>query len=82
MATKGVLLRKALAPAEEGKILIWAWRIFSGSPTSTLEAMAVGLPTVAYRIPGMDEVVTHGESGLLAAVGQGSLKHQFNAIVQ
>jgi hypothetical protein len=46
MATKGVLLRKALAPAEEGKIFIWAWRIFSGSPTSTLEA--IDIAPVAY----------------------------------
>lgn len=40
-----------------------------GCPTALLEAMASGLPTVAYRIDGIPEVVTHNESGLLVELG-------------
>tara|TARA_B100000749_G_scaffold235639_1_gene193430 strand:- start:1171 stop:1473 length:303 start_codon:yes stop_codon:yes gene_type:complete len=34
-----------------------------------MEAMAVGVPVVAYDIPGVDRLVKHGETGLLAPHG-------------
>lgn len=36
-----------------------------GLPLSVLEAMAAGVPVVATAIPGIDEIVTHGRTGLL-----------------
>lgn len=36
-----------------------------GLPGALLEAMAAGLPIVASAIPGNEELVTHGENGLL-----------------
>jgi len=36
-----------------------------GMPAALLEAMASGLPTVTTRIPGTQEAVLHGETGLL-----------------
>ena len=40
-----------------------------GIPRCMMEAMAVGVPVVAYDIPGVDKLVTHGETGLLAPYG-------------
>lgn len=39
-----------------------------GMPNAVLEAMATGLPTVASRIAGNEELVIEGESGLLVPV--------------
>ena len=40
-----------------------------GVPRCMMEAMAVGVPVVAYDIPGVDRLVKHGETGLLAPHG-------------
>jgi glycosyltransferase involved in cell wall biosynthesis len=42
---------------------------FEGMPNVVLEAMWAGRPVVATRIPGTDEVVQDGETGLLVPVG-------------
>jgi glycosyltransferase involved in cell wall biosynthesis len=39
--------------------------LFEGLPLSVLEAMAAGKPVLASRVPGTDEVVLHGVTGLL-----------------
>lgn len=41
--------------------------VSEGLPISVLEAMASGLPVVATDIPGVDELVVHGETGLLVS---------------
>ena len=45
---------------------------YEGLSYVVLEAMAAGLPVVAPRIPGMDEVITNGRSGILVPVGDAS----------
>lgn len=40
-----------------------------GLSKSVMEAMAASLPVTAYRIPGMDTLVTHGETGWLLTPG-------------
>ena len=40
-----------------------------GIPRCLMEAMAVGVPVVAYDIPGVDQLITHGETGMLAPYG-------------
>ena len=40
-----------------------------GIPRSLMEAMAMAKPVVAFDIPGVDQLVTHGETGLLAPFG-------------
>jgi glycosyltransferase involved in cell wall biosynthesis len=44
--------------------------LFEGLPISLIEAMAAGLPAVAFDIGGTDEVIVHEETGLLAPPGQ------------
>ena len=39
--------------------------LYEGLPLAALEAMAAGKPVVATDIGGLDEIVRHGESGLL-----------------
>lgn len=40
-----------------------------GLPNTVLEAMASGLPVVATQVCGTDELVTHGETGILYPLG-------------
>ena len=40
-----------------------------GIPRCLMEAMAIGTPVVAYNIPGVNELVEEGETGLLAPLG-------------
>jgi glycosyltransferase involved in cell wall biosynthesis len=40
-----------------------------GIPRCLMEAMIVGTPVVAYDIPGVDQLIRDGETGLLAALG-------------
>ena len=43
--------------------------LWEGLPLVLLEAMAAGLPVVAYGIPGIKEVVADGATGLIVPVG-------------
>lgn len=38
---------------------------YEGMPYALLDAMAAGLPVVATRVPGVEEVIAHGVNGLL-----------------
>lgn len=40
-----------------------------GIPRCMMEAMAMGIPVVAYDIPGVDQLVEHEKTGLLASHG-------------
>lgn len=40
-----------------------------GIPRCLMEAMAVGVPVVAYDIPGVDLLIEHGKTGMLAPLG-------------
>ncbi len=40
-----------------------------GIPRCLMEAIAMGIPVAAYDIPGVDQLIRHGETGLLAPYG-------------
>ena len=40
-----------------------------GIPRCLMEACAMGIPVAAYDIPGIDQLITHEETGLLAPLG-------------
>ena len=44
-----------------------------GIPRAMMEAMALGIPVCAYQIPGIDKLIIHNETGLLAEFGKTEL---------
>jgi glycosyltransferase involved in cell wall biosynthesis len=55
-----------------------------GCPTCVLEAMATGLPSIGFaECPGTNELIRHGENGLLAASGDvvSSLRHELKKLM-
>ena len=56
-----------LWPAADVALLCSHWE---GFPFSLLEAMATGLPVVATRVGGVDELVHHGTTGLVVPPGE------------
>ena len=51
-----------------------------GLPVVLMEALACGIPTVATRLSGVPELISDGETGLLAEPGEpGSLVDALNA---
>ena len=40
-----------------------------GIPRCLMEAMAVGVPVAAYDIPGVNQLLDHNKSGMLATLG-------------
>jgi glycosyltransferase involved in cell wall biosynthesis len=46
---------------------------FEGTPLTVLEAMAMGVPVVASRVDGVEEVLEDGRDGILAAPGRRDL---------
>lgn len=43
-----------------------------GIPRSLMEAMSVGVPVVAYDIPGVDQLINHDDTGLMVQFGNQS----------
>jgi glycosyltransferase involved in cell wall biosynthesis len=41
-----------------------------GIPRCMMEAMALGVPVAAYDIPGVDKLIVHGKTGLMAPFGE------------
>ena len=42
---------------------------YEGNPKALLEAMACGLPVIAARVPGVDQVIRHGKTGYVCEPG-------------
>jgi glycosyltransferase involved in cell wall biosynthesis len=54
---------------------------YEGQPKALLEAMACGLPVVGADVPGIREVVRHGETGWLCASDAESLARALRALL-
>ena len=66
-------------PAVAGLDVLWHPSRAEGLGTSVIDAMALGVPPVAFAVGGIPEVIEHGISGLLATAGDASSFAQFAA---
>ena len=49
--------------------VVWSTSAYEGLSNVIMEAMAAGRPVVATDIPGTNELITHGETGMLFPIG-------------
>jgi glycosyltransferase involved in cell wall biosynthesis len=61
----GWLSRSELSDVYQSADLLVHPSLYEGMPNVVLEGMACGLPVVASKVAGHDEVVVHGETGFL-----------------
>ncbi|MCW5874829.1 MAG: glycosyltransferase family 4 protein [Anaerolineales bacterium] len=55
--------------------------LYEGHPKALLEAMACGLPALGTRVPGIQEIITDGENGLLSEIGAVSLREAIQRLL-
>jgi glycosyltransferase involved in cell wall biosynthesis len=55
--------------------------LYEWAPKSLLEAMAAGVPVVAADVPGIRDVVRHGETGWLTATDAGALRASLERVL-
>jgi glycosyltransferase involved in cell wall biosynthesis len=55
--------------------------LYEWAPKSLLEAMAAGVPVVAADVPGVRELVRHGETGWLTATDAGALRASLERVL-
>jgi len=65
----GFLPRNELVNYYENSDIFVFPSYYEGLPTSVLEAMAAGLPTVSTTAPGVRDLIDHGKTGLLGPPG-------------
>jgi glycosyltransferase involved in cell wall biosynthesis len=69
-------------PALLARVSVFALpSLYEWAPKSLLEAMAAGVPVVAADVPGIRDVVRHGESGWLTATDAGALRASLERVL-
>ncbi len=61
--------RNDAAELMSGFDVLWNGSLYEGQSNTILEAMSLGIPTVASDIPGNRDLVVHGETGYLFPLG-------------
>ena len=55
--------------------------LFEGHPKSLIEAMACGMPVIGTNVPGIREIIKHGETGWLCETDPNSLGEAINYVI-
>ncbi len=61
--------------------LLWCTSAYEGQSNSILEAMSAGVPVIASDIPGNQELVVHGKTGILVPEFEGDVTRRRTAFV-
>ena len=72
---EGTVLRRQPDYYQSADVFCFTASIAS-TPSTVIEAMAAGKPTVAFAIDGLDRVIAHGEEGLVVADGDATAMAQ------
>lgn len=54
---------------------------YEGNPKALVEAMACGVPVIGARVPGIREILIHGETGYLCGTSAGEIKGALEAVL-
>jgi glycosyltransferase involved in cell wall biosynthesis len=54
---------------------------YEGNPKALLEAMACGLAVIGTRVPGIQEIVSHGETGILCGTSVDDIKSALTEVL-
>ncbi|MEC7769027.1 MAG: glycosyltransferase family 4 protein [Acidobacteriota bacterium] len=55
---------------------------YEGNPKALIEAMACGLPVIATRVPGIQQVLVHEETGFLCGTSAADLRAALRAVLE
>jgi glycosyltransferase involved in cell wall biosynthesis len=54
---------------------------YEGNPKALLEAMACGVPVIGARVPGIQEILVHGENGYLCGTSPAEIRAALQAVL-
>ena len=54
---------------------------YEGNPKALVEAMACGVPVIGTRVPGIREILVHGETGYLCGTSAGEITAALEAVL-
>jgi glycosyltransferase involved in cell wall biosynthesis len=55
--------------------------LYEGHPKALIEAMSTGLPVIGTRVPGVENLLQHGETGYLAQTDADSLREAISTLI-
>ncbi|MDP6704469.1 MAG: glycosyltransferase family 4 protein [archaeon] len=79
---RGSVLQEQLPEELNKSQLFIQSSFFEGSPKSLLEAMSVGLPCIGTNVPGINNVIVHGQNGYLCGTDADSMRKAITEVLR